>query len=434
MLGSLVVSLPLKSVLRTVILGGAIIVVYFCLRRHHAAIKAAIIERLRNSPSSNNNEVHRFSDPDICLKILRGTTYSNDDALGINKLPFATSRVIPNQRLVRAFGIDNGFTTSDNRFREEFRNWAITKLSTFDEKHWKNTASQADQLVEKQVQIISQMGNSPLEHAVQIVSLKLIFKEFFKLDPFGLSDKTMLEIAQEINHQWIASKSEASGGIVGNGKFKELFESLGLHSDSAKENPLNTFLPVYETLWRVVTHCIIELVFRPSARQEWLSLLEDFLQNPTRNNFVKLSLGMHGVSVEFLMHMPSKDETELVAADIEACQRLQSIWGDESHRYQPARWDSVTATMEKAYMPFGGSPYKCPASGSFGPHLIGILVAAFASKLRGSEWRLEFQDESDLCSGVLDDEMELGTDRAEGPCWIIKHKDGGILDDEELVD
>ncbi|KAI4195431.1 MAG: hypothetical protein LQ350_007195 [Teloschistes chrysophthalmus] len=237
------------------------------------------------------------------------------------------------------------------------------------------------------------MGNSPLEHAVQIVSLKLIFKEFFKLDPFGLSDKTMLEIAQEINHQWIASKSEASGGIVGNGKFKELFESLGLHSDSAKENPLNTFLPVYETLWRVVTHCIIEL-----------------------------------------MHMPSKDETELVAADIEACQRLQSIWGDESHRYQPARWDSVTATMEKAYMPFGGSPYKCPASGSFGPHLIGILVAAFASKLRGSEWRLEFQDESDLCSGVLDDEMELGTDRAEGPCWIIKHKDGGILDDEELVD
>lgn len=235
------------------------------------------------------------------MKILRGTTYSNDDALGINKLPFATSRVIPNQRLVRAFGIDNGFTTSDNRFREEFRNWAITKLSTFDEKHWKNTASQADQLVEKQVQIISQMGNSPLEHAVQIVSLKLIFKEFFKLDPFGLSDKTMLEIAQEINHQWIASKSEASGGIVGNGKFKELFESLGLHSDSAKENPLNTFLPVYETLWRVVTHCIIELVFRPSARQEWLSLLEDFLQNPTRNNFVKLSLGMHGVSVEFLV-------------------------------------------------------------------------------------------------------------------------------------
>ncbi|KAI4099745.1 MAG: hypothetical protein L6R37_005814 [Teloschistes peruensis] len=399
--------------------------------------------RIRNSHSSNNNEVHRFSDPEICLKILRGSTYSKDGALGYNKLPFVRSRAIPNQRLVRAFAIDNGFTTSDNESREDFRNWAITKLSTFDEKRWKDNASQANQLVEKQMQIISHMCNIPLECAVQIVSLKLIFKEFFKLDPIGLGDKTMLEIAQEINHQWIASKSVVSEGSLGHGKFQALFESLKLHSDRPRHNPLNTLLPVYETLWRVVTHCIIEVIFRPSARPEWLPLLEDFLGDPTRANFWKRSPGTDGVSMEFLvkealrlypptrriyrqMHMSSKDKSELVAADIETCQRLQSIWGSESHRYQPARWNSVTPTMEKAYMPFGGSPYKCPASGSFGPRMIAVLVAAFASKLSVSEWRLEFQDESGVRSGVLDDEMKLETDRVEGPCWIIQRKDGGI--------
>ncbi|KAL9580935.1 MAG: hypothetical protein Q9212_004196 [Teloschistes hypoglaucus] len=383
---------------------GAVMFVCLWLWSHQAAIKAAVIKRLRNPPSSNNSEVHRFSDPDICLKILKGTTYSKDDALGINKLPFATSRAIPNQRIVRAFGIDNGFTTSDNGSREGFRNWAITKLSTFDEKRWKDTASRADQ--------------------------------------FGRET--------EINHQWIASKLEVSEGAVGHSKFKELFESLGLQSDSAKKNPLNTLLPVYETLWRVVTHCIIEVVFRPSARPDWLPLLGDFLQDLTRTSFMKRSPGTDGVSVEFLvkealrlypptrriyrqMHMPSKDEGEVVAADIEACQRLQSIWGDESHRYQPARWNTVTATMEKAYMPFGGSPYKCPASTNFGPRMIGILVAAFVSKLRVSGWQLVFQDESGIRSGVLDDEMKLETDRAEGPSWIIQRTDGGILDDGKLV-
>ncbi|KAL8639460.1 MAG: hypothetical protein Q9228_003515 [Teloschistes exilis] len=401
------------------------------------------MKRLRNSHSSNKNEVYRFSDPEICLKILRGTTYSKDGSLGDNELPFVRSRAIPNQRLVRAFGIDNGFTTSDNESREDFRNWAIAKVSTFDGKRWKDNASQADHLVKKQMQIISHMGNIPLECAVQIVSLKLIFIEFFQLDPIGLRDKTMLQIAQEINHQWIASKSVVSEGTVGHGKFQALFESLKLDSDRPRDNPLNTLLPVYETLWRVVTHCIIEVIFRPSARPEWLPLLQDFLGNPTRTNFWKRSAGTDGVSVELLvkealrlypptrriyrqMHMSSKDESELVAADIEACQRLQSIWGNESHRYQPARWNSVSPTMEKAYMPFGGSPYKCPASGSFGPRMIGVLVAAFASKLPVSEWRLIFQDESGVRSGVLDDETKLETDRVEGPVWIIHRRDDGI--------
>lgn len=85
-------------------------------------------------------------------------------------------------------------------------------------------------------------------------------------------------------------------------------------------------------------------------------------------------------------------------------------------------------------MPFGGPPSKCPARKEFGPRMIATLVAAFASRLPLSEWRIVFQDESGLPSGVLDDEMELGMDRTEGLCWIIQRKDGGTIDGEESVD
>ncbi|KAI4249989.1 MAG: hypothetical protein LQ352_005448 [Teloschistes flavicans] len=402
---------------------------------------ATSTERLSISATSSNNKVHRFSDPETCLKILRGTTYSDNETLGTNELPLVRSRAIPNQRLVRAFGIDNGFTTFDDKSRAEFRKWAESQLSSFNEARWKETAARADFLVEEYIQRIFQRGHNGLESAVQIVALKLIFEEFFKLDAIRLSDNVMLELAQEINRAWIASKSEAreeSGS--GYHKFKSLFEKLGLHSDSAKDNPLNTLLPVYETLWRVVTHCIIEVVFRPSAAPEWIPLLENFLKEPSKTNFSARSSGMDGVSVEFLvkealrlypptrriyrqMHMRSKDAMKRVAADIEACQRLPSIWGHSSHRYHPARWNFVDAEMQKAFMPFGGPPYKCPASSNFGPWMIGVLVAAFALRLRASEWRLELQDRSGVRSEVLDDEMELDTNRSEGASWMLKRRD-----------
>ena len=61
----------------------------------------------------------KFSDPDSCNQILACKGYSNTGAK--NLYPGIKSRAIPNQRLVRAFDINNSFTTSDDKRHKEFK-------------------------------------------------------------------------------------------------------------------------------------------------------------------------------------------------------------------------------------------------------------------------------------------------------------------------
>ena len=43
-------------------------------------------------------------------------------------------------------------------------------------------------------------------------------------------------------------------------------------------------------------------------------------------------------------------------------------------------------------MPFGGMPFVCPAKADFGPMMIGVLVAALAANVSGTEWGLAAVD------------------------------------------
>ena len=133
-----------------------------------------------------------------------------------------------------------------------------------------------------------------------------------------------------------------------------------------------------------MTHCVIEVIFRPAAKTEWLDVPKDFLAKTDGTNFSELAPGQDGVAVSFLVNealrlypptrriyrqfdLSSKEEPEQIAAEIEACHRLPTIWGDESNKYQPARWSLVEPSMRKAFMPFGGPPFTCPASSSLVP-------------------------------------------------------------------
>lgn len=149
-----------------------------------------------------------------------------------------------------------------------------------------------------------------------------------------------------------------------------------------------------------------------------------------------------GVSVEFLvkealrlypptkriyrhfeMQSPEGIETvETVAADIEACQRLPEIWGAESNKYRPARWITADRGMLDAYMPFGGNPFPCPAGGSFGPRMIGVLVAVIARYVSASEWQLELVGKASDSRGVLDDDTELNSKRSGSEKWLLIRK------------
>ncbi|KAL8928045.1 MAG: hypothetical protein Q9172_001100 [Xanthocarpia lactea] len=387
-------------------------------------------------PSMKDTTARHFSDPGICLNILKGTTYSSDESLGTNKLSLLVSRAIPNQRLVRAFGIDNGFTTFDPEKRADFLSEARERLAKVAGYGWEGIASTAEDVAEKYVEKISPgKGEGHLECMVQIISLKVIFENFFGFNALRLRDGSMLDVARGINKQWIASKLGDHSDKLGISQIQSVFQRLEIHTEDPQNTPLNILLPVYETLWRVVLHCLIEVLFRPSSDLDWREILKAFLRKPDKQQFEQRGAGVDSVSVQFLvyealrlypptrriyrqMHMSTITEPELIAADIEACHRLPEIWGDDSHQYHPGRWNSVNRHMRKAFMPFGGPPYQCPASASFGPMMIGVLVAAIASELSPTVWRLSYGEERSV-SRVLDDEMELDPGRFEKTSWFL---------------
>lgn len=390
----------------------------------------------RDGSKPSEKTTRQFSDPKVCRDILFCRMY--DESLGPNSLSKVVSRAIPNQRLVRAFDIDNGFTTSDDNYRLDFLRDAKDRLRSATKNGWKPIADQARDLASKYVGKYAVKSSCKLEHVVQVVSLKVVFETFFGLDSDKLNDLPMVRIAQGISELWIDSKSSAGSQAKGLDGLNPFLKELQLEWTDQRKNPLNILLPVYETLWRVVAFCLIEVVFRPSAQAEWLGALEEFFKKPDdKRVFQAPTKG--GVSVEFLvkealrLYPPTKriyrhfvmqstegiETKETVAADIEACHRLPEIWGAKSNKYRPARWNEATPGMRNAYMPFGGSPFMCPASGSFGPNMIAVLVAAIAPHISASKWQLKLAGDASGCQGVLDDDTELNSKRSVGAQWSL---------------
>jgi len=392
----------------------------------------------RGGPKPSENTIRRFSDPKVCREILMCKMY--DESLGPNSLSRVVSRAIPNQRLVHAFDIDNGFTTFDDQYRRDFLQDATKRLTSATKNGWKTIADQARDLVLEYVGKFARKRKPKckLQYVVQVVALKVVFETFFGLNSESLEDHPMVRIAQGINDLWIESKSSPESQAGGVKRLKLPLKELQLEWTDQRKNPLNILLPVYETLWRVVAFCLIEVVFRPSAQAEWLGALKEFHKKPDdKGAFQARTKG--GVSVEFLvkealrLYPPTKriyrrfemrstegtETKETVAADIEACHRLPEIWGAESNKYRPARWNEANKGMFDAYMPFGGPPFTCPASGSFGPRMIGVLVAAIAPSISASDWQLELVGEASDCQGVLDDDTELNSKRSGGEQWVL---------------
>ena len=388
---------------------------------------------------------HRFSDPATCLKILRNLPY--DDRPGINKLSHEVSRAIPNQLLVRAFQIDNGFTTSDPVCGRQFRRKAVQMIrqvtSTTHGGGWNQIATVAREIATTYFRDSMSDDRADLDLIVQVVTLKAVLSMFFEVDATTYTDATAFEIARMINRLWMRSKSTTGHDQSADfASLKSLLQGIGLDWTDSKDNPLNILLPAYETLWRVVARCLIEVVFRPSADAAWRPLLKTFIANPTTQSFSQIIApgGETNVSVEFLVHealrlyTPTRriyrhvhfqDERmpELLASDIEACHRQLHIWGDDSHRYRPARWIAADQQMRDAFMPFGGGEWICPASAGFGPMMIGVLVATFAEILSAEDWELRLlrgeEGSDDEGSWILDDEMVLESDRREDTAWDL---------------
>ena len=376
----------------------------YLARRNHARQK-----QTRRSPC----------DPDVCKRILKCAVLDNPEDQ--NQLSAVKARALPNRRLGRAFLIDNAFTTMDDDYRKRFRHDLEQKISQFPTSEWKNIAVMAQQLLvnEKSRLAIDKKKELLIVPMVQLLALKASLYFLFRIEPSDLEDSVVSSLAKNINALWIESKNPFPNKKdiqhLQQNLQKALVQIFPGQPLAGRETPLNQILPAYETLWRVVVRCFLEVSFRNTeAAPKWYKVLTLFLENPTTDRFTSEHASNqstsnlsddYDVSVLFLVHealrlypptrrvyrtfqLASKSTPETVAADIEGCQRNPAIWGPQSLQYMPGRWKNLSLPARKAFMPFGGGLFLCPAKKDFGPRMIGILVAALAVEITAKEWRL----------------------------------------------
>lgn len=385
---------------------------------------------VKEQSQEQGHDQGRFQDPLACDQILKCKGYGTGDE---NELPAVESRAIPNERLVRAFGIDNAFTTSNDQYRKQFSKEASRMIKKSDEQ-WKEIAALASTLVRDGIPTSGKIPSAPLEDLVRSVVFKITLHALFEAPPSEVDEETIFAVTTAINELWKQSKTSDPQSEPDKIKLRSALRNIFPNMDSnQKKNPLNLIIPAYETTWRVVLSCFIEVAFVKTALPAWKPLLLHYLANPSKHTLEERSNSDGAaVSVAFIVkealrlyptvkrvyrqfHMKTKETPELVAADVEACHRALAVWGDDALRFMPSRWLDPGKEAESAYMPFGAGQFFCPAKTDFGPRMIGVLVAAFTENISSDGWRLELDDSgrhSEHFERALNGDEPLVSDRS----------------------
>ena len=254
------------------------------------------------------------------------------------------------------------------------------------------------------------MVSVTLDSLVRSVCLKVVLRVLFSEDELELDDTIILTVTESINTLWIQSKGTGTPTVSDKTTLQEALTKVfpEMRWSNPRENPLNLIMPAYETLWRVVLSGFLQVTFVKGASPAFGMALAQFLANPTgkaRKETVQDAEGTT-VSVDHIvsetlrlypsvkrvyrqLHMGNKTEPEDVAADIEACQRSEALWGADAQHFNPSRWINASDEARRLFMAFGVPPFVCPAKVEFGPTMIGILVAVFADRIKSEDWDLK---------------------------------------------
>jgi cytochrome P450 len=191
-------------------------------------------------------------------------------------------------------------------------------------------------------------------------------------------------------------------------------------SGNEEDNPLNILLSTYETLWRVVLRCFLEVSFRNSSDiTEWKVMFEKFLENPTPQQFsegkgrssvqdiVKESLRLYPPTRR--IYRQEMDDSKMLAIDVEYLQRMEEVWGADGKSFRPERWSILEAagndSYKRAWMPFGKGSFHCPAQ-NLAPMMIGILVGILMESFGDGTWVLDGPEWSVLNKDALENGRE----------------------------
>lgn len=351
-----------------------------------------------------------YRDPQQAKSILNGSCFEESNLSTILK-----ARAGPNHRLIRAFGIDNAFTTTDTKYHREFVGSAGSRINLSNAK-WESLAGNIQALLHGNIGR-QRASNSVVlfSRLLQITVLRAVLSILFPdCGSPDLSEEEQdviaFSIADRINRLWIESKTAQEINPRDLQSLKEACQRLlpGVAIDSPRDNPLNFILPAFETLWRIVFRCFIEVQFRNKHDFESnLALLQDYHNNPTSETFTKTdtrdisvshivneALRLYPPTKRVYRHIHTEPETKpgLVAVDIEYLHHDPKVWGTDAAEFRPSRWGKgkINGAMVSAFSPFGMKPLVCPARKVFGPRIIGLFVASLSLTLNqlSDEWEI----------------------------------------------
>jgi hypothetical protein len=362
-----------------------------------------------------------------CRKIIKSGTPPTAPK---NTLSALEARARPNQHLKLAFGIESCFTSSDEKSCKSFRT-QVEKLLYVEESEWVNFAAVARETAKRALD--AEEDTASLFRVVQLLTLKTMMRVLWPdRDPKQCTNEQIATLAHEVNLQWLRSKETAADNpswlFDNQTTLKEAVKAVFPDWDEtdSEQNPCNLILPGYETMWRVVLRCFVEVKARDHHQAvTWRHAMDSFSMEPTKQQleaprirYASKVAAIHVAKEALRLYPPTRriyreyrsddGQKTNVSADVEAMQRDPIVWKEEPGMFVPERWIGLREGHDKAYMPFGASPFNCPAKRyknvpmPFGPSMIALLVGVLVEATH-SRW--------DMHGHFPDKDCPLDTDR-----------------------
>jgi hypothetical protein len=236
---------------------------------------------------------------------------------------------------------------------------------------------------------------------VQYLVFRVILLKFFPQIPEPSKDDVKF-ITARINSLWLATKYHSSQTDANLPETKmrlerglrEIFEKSPTDQMDGRANPLNIIIPAYESIWRVVLRCFLEVRFRAQGKEtddgvenfDCQPIFARFMHMPNPSVFETPFMDTH-ISIKHIvnealrLYPPTRRihrqiENERVKIDVEWLHRDPVSWGLDAEEFRPERWEGVRLKgghAKLAFLPFGVGALSCPAV-KFAPMMMGVLV------------------------------------------------------------
>ncbi|KAI0509059.1 cytochrome P450 [Xylaria bambusicola] len=331
-------------------------------------------------------------------------------------------RAIPNTRLIRAFHLENSFTTSDVYVHRNFLKKASQAIRLIQTEDWVKLGTITQTSLDLCLKHFKDgLPYVPLASLIRVVSFSVMLHVLFGVDPLEINLDEARKATDAINRLWVQSKDkDFIPSLYDRTVLNNALEILlpAEYPCEASTNPLNLIMPAYETLWRVVLLTFVSIAYQtddPKTTEELQEAVRNVPQCFCQGG--ELEMKALAIAKEGLrLYPPTKriyrarlcvsprGEKDPVTADVERWHRDSRVWGATAGVFDPQRFhprgherdreDNVvapTANLQPTrqtldyqrigYFPFGVGRHMCPAAAGFGERIITLLVVELTRRL-----------------------------------------------------